>query len=187
MELNKLQDLIPLVNRWIYNYISEHRNSRTKVVEWCFPRLSSYYSHRVLSNAYVVVVEKIETPPLHDFGLEDVSFFETDAYGGITYKDTYFVSKGTERDESLHFHELIHVIQWNELGADEFLIAYGLGLLKFGYRDSPLEVIAYDLQERFDRGKQIDNLETAVRGHCHQAAEMLGEQIGAGNGAPHHA
>jgi hypothetical protein len=174
IELDRLQDLILLVNRWIDNYLSKHKNSRTKVVDWGFPRLSSYYSHRVLSNSYVVVVEKIETPPLHDFGLEDFSFFETDAYGGITYKDTYFISKGAERDESLHFHELIHVIQWNELGADEFLIAYGLGLLKFGYRDSPLEIIAYELQERFDSGKQIDNLETTVRGQCHQAAELLG-------------
>lgn len=163
-----------MVNRWIDNYISKHKSRKTRVVDWGFPRLSSYYSQHVLSNSYVVVVEKIETLPLHDLGLDELSFFETDGYGGITYKDTYFVSKGAERDESLHFHELIHVIQWNELGVDEFLVTYGLGLLKYGYRDSPLEAIAYGLQERFDSGKQIDNLETTVREQCHQVAKMLG-------------
>ena len=142
IELDRLSHLISLVHRWIDNYISDHKNTRTRVVDLSFPRLSSYYSNRLLSNSYVAVVGAIETPPLHDFGLEELSIFETGAYGGITYKDTYFVTKGEEKDESVHFHELIHVIQWNELGADEFILAYALGLLEFGYNDSPFEVIS---------------------------------------------
>jgi len=48
--------------------------------------------------------------------------------------------------------ELVHVIQWERLGVDDFLLAYGAGLMQFGYRDSPLEKMAYSLQASFDGG-----------------------------------
>ena len=69
---------------------------------------------------------------------------------GITYLNTYFVRANQAGDESLHFHELVHVIQWRILGPEKFLAAYADGLERFGYRGSPLEVMAYDLQARFD-------------------------------------
>ena len=69
---------------------------------------------------------------------------------GITYLDTFFVRANQASDESLHFHELVHVIQWRILGLEGFLTAYANGLERFGYRDSPLEAMAYDFQARFD-------------------------------------
>jgi hypothetical protein len=41
------------------------------------------------------------------------------------------------------------VIQWRVLGAERFLRSYADGLEGFGYRDSPLEVMAYDAEARF--------------------------------------
>jgi len=52
---------------------------------------------------------------------------------------------------------LVHVIQWERLGVDDFLLAYGAGLMQFGYRDSPLEKMAYSLQYGFDRGVLPEN------------------------------
>ena len=69
---------------------------------------------------------------------------------GITYFDTYFVRSDEARRESLHFHELVHVVQWGVLGPERFLASYADGLERFGYRHSPLEEMAYDLQTRFD-------------------------------------
>ena len=46
-------------------------------------------------------------------------------------------------------HELIHVIQWRVLGAERFLRSCAVGLERFGDRDSPLEVMAYDAEARF--------------------------------------
>ena len=69
----------------------------------------------------------------------------------ITYVDTIFVNY-LQKTESLFFHELVHVVQWERLGVDNFLLAYGIGLMKFGYQDSPLEQMAYFLQDHFDRG-----------------------------------
>jgi len=45
---------------------------------------------------------------------------------------------------------LIHVIQWRILGPERFLWLYADGLERFGYRSSLMEVMAYDLQARFD-------------------------------------
>jgi hypothetical protein len=69
---------------------------------------------------------------------------------GYHYLDTFFVRANQASDESLHFHELVHVIQWRILGLEGFLAAYANGLERFGYRDSPLEAMAYDFQARFD-------------------------------------
>jgi hypothetical protein len=82
---------------------------------------------------------------------------------GITYLDTYFVRADHIHDESLHFHELVHVIQWRLLGPEEFLERYADGLERFGYRNSPLEVMAYDLQGRFERDQQPFSVEAACQ------------------------
>jgi hypothetical protein len=62
----------------------------------------------------------------------------------------YFLNRALVDDESLHFHELIHIVQWHVLGAERFLLAYALGHVSVGvYRNNPFERIAYDLQARF--------------------------------------
>ncbi len=83
--------------------------------------------------------------------------------GGITYLDTYFVRADEAQSESLHFHELVHVIQWRLLGPEKFLALYADGLERFGYRNSPLEVMAYELQERFEREQQPFDVEAACQ------------------------
>jgi hypothetical protein len=81
---------------------------------------------------------------------------------GITYKDTFFVSH-LHQTESLHFHELVHVVQWERLGVDNFLLAYGAGLMQFSYQSSPLEQMAYSLQAAFDRGALPTRLIELIR------------------------
>ena len=76
---------------------------------------------------------------------------------GVTYKHTFFVSAGLQSD-SLFFHELVHVVQWDRLGVDNFLLTYAVGLLQHGYQQSPLEQMAYQLQEMFDQQRVPGNL-----------------------------
>ncbi len=76
---------------------------------------------------------------------------------GITYKDTYFINH-LHQTESLHFHELVHVVQWDWLWVDDFLLAYGAGLMQFSYRNNPLEQMAYTLQEGFERRNLADGV-----------------------------
>ena len=83
--------------------------------------------------------------------------------GGITYLNTYFVRADQSHSESLHFHELVHVIQWRLLGPENFLAFYADGLERFGYRNSPLEAMAYNLQGRFEREAQPFSVEAACQ------------------------
>ena len=83
--------------------------------------------------------------------------------GGITYLNTYFVRADQSHAESLHFHELVHVIQWRLLGPENFLALYADGLERFGYRESPLEVMAYEFQDRFEHGARPFSVEAACQ------------------------
>jgi hypothetical protein len=47
-----------------------------------------------------------------------------------------------------------------------FLETYALGILRDGYRASPLEDLAYDLQSRFDRREPIAGLMDVIRQHA---------------------
>jgi hypothetical protein len=95
-------------------------------------------------------------------GLSRFGDFELMEASGITYLDTYFLRADHAGDESLHFHELVPVVQWRLLGPERFLWLYADGLERCGYRNSPLEVMAYDLQSRFDAGCQPFDVEAEV-------------------------
>jgi hypothetical protein len=107
-------------------------------------------------------------------GLPELAVFEAMPISGITYQDTFFVKKG-HQSESLYFHEMVHVVQWDRLGSDGFLLAYGVGLMQAGYRNSPLEAMAYRLQADFDRGRLPANIMALIR----KEADRIGEDAAA--------
>lgn len=139
----------PLLSGWIRNTLAKHASAARAVASLGFERLPHYYRQETLAAAKVVVVPQVPVPPLSAMGLDRFGEFERMDAGGITYLDTYFVRADHAHDESLHFHELVHIIQWRLLGPEMFLARYADGLERFGYRNSPLEKMAYDLQERF--------------------------------------
>jgi hypothetical protein len=93
------------------------------------------------------------------------------SFDGITFKDTFFLQHGCE-SEAVHFHELVHVVQWSRLGVDNFLLAYGFDLLSFGYARSPLEQMAYRLQRDFELGTLPQGLSRIIE----QATDAIWEQ-----------
>ena len=121
-------------------------------MEYKFSRLPQFFNPKILSEAKVVVVDHSPVPPLTSMGLDGFWGFEHGNYAGITYKDTYFIRASEAWNESLHFHELVHVVQWKILGVEKFLRQYAFGILTCGYYDSPLEEMARDFQADFDRG-----------------------------------
>jgi len=76
-----------------------------------------------------VAVDRIPLPPLSSIGLRHFKEFERGDFDGITYLDSYFSKRRAADAESLHFHELIHVVQWRLLGAEFFLAMYASGRL----------------------------------------------------------
>jgi hypothetical protein len=101
-------------------------------------------------------------PPLSALGLTQFVSLERGDYDGVTYFDTLFLKRGRVADESLYFHELIHLVQWRLLGPERFLVAYASGLEAFGYRNSPLESMAYDAEASFYRSNQVFDAEKLV-------------------------
>jgi hypothetical protein len=87
---------------------------------------------------------------LSSLGLSECAAFEQQPIGAITYLDTYFLMPVAAQDESVHFHELVHLVQWQVLGLEDFLLILAAGLAKRGYLDLPPEWMANGHESRFD-------------------------------------
>jgi hypothetical protein len=153
----------PLIAGWIERTLAEHATAARPAASFGFSRLPDYYDAQVLASSKVVVVSRVPIPPLSAMGIDRFRDFERMNAGGITYLNTYFVNTDRARDESLHFHELVHVIQWRVLGPERFLRLYADGLERLGYRKSPLEVMAFSLQHRFQREAKAFSVEAACQ------------------------
>jgi hypothetical protein len=161
--IRKFHSTLPAVLEWIEKTLEENRDHAVPVINLNFPRLGKVFPPALLSKAKAVVVTgKVPFPPLSRMGLPEFVQMENMPIAGITYKDTFFVSH-LHQIESLYFHELVHVVQWDCLGVDNFLLAYGASLLQFGYQNSPLEQMAYALQERFERQNLPEGVVDLIR------------------------
>jgi hypothetical protein len=163
MNIEALSSKLPLIVGWIDKTLGEHAAQARSVADFGFSRLPHFYSVDLLARTKVVVVAKVPTPPLSAMGLQEFAAFENADYGGITFKDTYFLQDSQAANESIHFHELVHIVQWAHLGVERFLLAYAVGLMTKGYRESPLEEMAYGLQAYFDHNGQAGSVENVVR------------------------
>jgi hypothetical protein len=151
--IGKFQQVLPALRQWVDDTLYAYRKQAFPVERSDYPRLFQVFPHDLLNRVRCVLVAgQPPFPPLSRMGLPELAASEAMPIAGITYRDTFFVKKGRQ-NESLYFHEIVHVVQWDRLGVDGFLLAYGMGLMQWGYRDSPLEEMAYRLQSDFDQGR----------------------------------
>ena len=156
--MRKFHSKLPFVREWIERTLKENQDYAVPVVKLDFPRVSKVFPLDLLSRAKAVVVTgKVPFPPLRRMGLSEFAQMENMSIEGITYKDTFFV-RHINQTESLYFHEMVHIVQWERLGVNDFLLAYGAGIFQFGYEDCPLEKMAYSLQAKFDNGNLPSNI-----------------------------
>lgn len=118
----------PLILSWIQGTLTRHAPQARTVSFLGFKRPPQYFSAEVLTSSKVVYVTAVPTPPLSAMGLHQFSDFENMNATGITYLDTFFSREEARGNESLHFHELVHVLQWQLLGPKVFIAAYAYGL-----------------------------------------------------------
>ena len=124
--VKRLQTALPSVKDWIDRTLQAHASSATSVLDVRFPQLQSHYPDTLLARAQVVIVPRVPFPPVSQLGLPEFRAMEMMSLAGVTYKDTFFVCDGQQR-EMLFFHELVHVVQWDHLGVDNFLMACAVG------------------------------------------------------------
>jgi hypothetical protein len=114
-----------------------------------------FFTSAVLDSARVTVLPAIPNPPFLEqaraVGLPvEIDFRSME---GLTLVDTILVSQVVPPTDplGLMFHELVHVVQYEILGVEEFARQYVRGLADgdFDYYRIPLEVMAYDLGQRF--------------------------------------
>jgi len=156
----------PLLD-WIRATLAASTPVAQSVATRAFARLLLYFTEKTLASTKVVIIDPLPMPPLSSMGLARFADFERGNFDGITYIDTFFLKPSQSNNENTHFHELVHVIQWRLLGPDRFLFSYANGLECFGYRQSPLEAMAYDAETAFASSTAIFNVEKLV-------AEKLG-------------
>lgn len=165
---------LPKVLEWINAYRTSQAAHQVRLMDAPFERLKQCFTEETLERSYYASVSVVETPPLAKLGLPEFQSFEGTGYAGITYLNIYYLEASQAQDESLHFHEMIHVIQWDELGAENFLLLYAIGLAMHGYRNSPLEEIAYNLQAEFDAGRLRGDQEPKIREHARSLFQRIG-------------
>jgi hypothetical protein len=166
----RLHAALPHVLTWVDRLLDEHAASAIQVDRLAFERLAQYWPEDVLRGARVALGRAVPFPPVSAYGLPEFAAMERMPMAGITFRDMFFVD-AAHGSEGVHFHELVHVVQWKALGASDFLLTYGVGLAQFGYENSPLEAIAYDLQASFERGASIPNITHAIEAHAFRARE----------------
>jgi hypothetical protein len=160
MTPEEIERFFPSVWEWIQQALAAHDRVARPLSSLHFPRLPRYFRPALIEATKTVVVDHVPIPPLSSMGLNRFKEFEAGDYDGITYLSTIFVKR--PGDEELYFHEMIHVVQWQLLGAERFVVMYADGLETHGYRDSPLERMAYDAQDLFSRSQHIFDAEKFV-------------------------
>jgi hypothetical protein len=158
----EFQTAYPKLRAWIQKTLEFHEKNAKAVALMHFVRLPLYFDPSLLETAKFIAIDHLPMPPLLAMGLSRFAVFEQGDFNGITYLDRYFIKQAVETQEALHFHELIHVIQWRLLGPEGFLRAYANGLEEFGYENSPLEKMAYDAEASFKRSSVIFDAEKFV-------------------------
>jgi hypothetical protein len=165
---HRLQCALPRVLDWVDDVLRAHAAASRPVDSLGFTRLHEYWPGDLLRIARVVNTAHVPFPPVSEYGLPEFVDMENASLAGITLRDTFFVDP-VHVSEAVHFHELVHVVQWTTLGPSDFLLTYGVGLAQCGYENSPLEAIAYDLQGLFENGMTIPEISTVIERHAVEA------------------
>jgi hypothetical protein len=143
---------IPGLRQWIDKTLDQYADQVKPIHSFGFNKLALHYPKELLQQSKVIEIPHVPFPPLERLGLPEFSYLQQFPLAGITFMDTIFLRQG-QLTENHFFHELVHVVQWARLGVDNFLLAYGLDLIQYGYEQSPLEQMAYSLQRSFENDK----------------------------------
>jgi len=151
-------DQITQVSGLVAGYISTHRE---KYAPRAVPisaqqraPLEPFFTREVLDSARVLVLhgERLPNPDFYPMlrGLGFKNLPDQSAMGAITLSDV--VVSHEPFSDGLLFHELVHVVQYRQLGISRFSELYVHGFLNGGsYEAIPLEANAYTLERRFEK------------------------------------
>ena len=150
MEQEQFKSLVGDIKNWIVYILAEHKAQMEPVAAAQFERLERYYPNTLLQRIQRVIVDRCPVPPLANTGIPQIAEIENWDIKGIPWKNTIFIRRDLADWDVVHFHELMHIVQWECLGTDRYLTAWAIGTITRGYRDNPLEEMAFRHQARFE-------------------------------------
>jgi hypothetical protein len=150
MEQVHFEKLISNVKRWMVQMLAAHADRMEPVASAGFDILKQYYPQALLERIHRVVVDRCPVPPLAVFGIPQLAEIENWDLKGIPWDHTVFIRRDLADWDAVHFHEVLHSVQWQYLGTERYLTAWAIGTIAYGYRDNPLEEMAFRLQARFE-------------------------------------
>lgn len=154
--------MIEKIEEWIRQVNRSYEPSRQACSKFQ-DQFNGFYSKLFLESAYFVIINEIpkpDYPELREAGLGDFIDMDVD---GVTYNDTYYVKPDFADDFALHFHELVHVVQWRTLTPKSFIERYIQEIQGSGYAHAPLEKMAYRLDAHYRSNGRTLDVEEYVR------------------------
>jgi len=116
-----------------------------------YPLVKKHFPEPFLSNITLVYLDEI---PLSDkFLSEKFGMPHPENLEGLTFSSIIFIKK---QCAGVVFHELVHAMQFHLLGPEKFMVLYKI-LAEDGYDENPLEKMAYDLQDLFEKENLTEN------------------------------
>ncbi|EDP60873.1 hypothetical protein [Vibrio sp. AND4] len=143
--------MLNIIEEWI-DLTNERFSSQRKSCSLLARQFAGFYSDEFLADSYFVIVDSLPKPDFPELREAGLGAFLDEEFQGITYKNTYYILSTVAEDLGLHFHELVHVAQWKTLGAPGFLQRYIAEVQSVGYKNAPLEKLAYELEYHFSQG-----------------------------------
>ena len=150
MEPAQFKVLLSNTQKWIGHTLAAHKAQMEPVAAAQLERLNQYYPKTVLQRVQRVIVDRCPIPPLDIIGVPQLAEIENWDIKGIPWVNTIFIRRDLASWDAVHFHELLHIIQWEILGTERYLTAWAIGTVTRGYRDNPLEEMAFRHQARFE-------------------------------------
>lgn len=156
--------------RWIRTERDLHRTNGVRISAVDRHRLAAYFPQDLLDRARVVTVEGFENPDFFSLFAEhgEPNPLDLRRARALALVDTILVarasSQGAQRGRLL-FHELVHLMQYEVLGLEEYMAGYVESWAENGrrYRDISHEEQAFELAGRFASGEGPFSVEDEVR------------------------
>lgn len=151
--------LIKHGTEWVKQLRDNHRPSGQMLLAETRATLAPFFEERILDKARFSAMPVIPNPPFYSMLPPGTPIpIDFTIMAGLTVGDTVLLATSRIDPHAsplpLLFHELVHVVQYDYLGIDEFIRQYVAGWAARGqqYRAIPMEQEAYGLQALFEQG-----------------------------------
>lgn len=147
-----ISQLVSMVESYISESRSKYAPQAMLLSDAQRAAMLPFFPAEILDGVRVCVLRdaRVPNPSMYTMakmmGIRNLPDFSTMA--AITFVDV--IVSHEEFTPDLLFHELVHVVQYAQLGVKEFATRYVNGFIHGGsYEDIPLEKNAYSLEDRF--------------------------------------